>query len=189
MTSPQKKIEEFFSEYPRRTFQKGDIILNPDDELTSLFYICQGNVRMYTLSESGDITIVTIFKPGTYFPLMLILTDFKNEYYFDALTDVTVQIAPKKKVLELLQNDNELLFDIATRFAGAINGLTKRIALTSTESTSERIKSLMTYLETKFETEKSHPDYIQIRHEDIANWLGVSRETVSRTLSKNKTSK
>jgi CRP-like cAMP-binding protein len=184
MNSAQRKTEKFFSQYPKHTYTKGKIILKPDDELKSLFYIVQGNVRMYALSENGQEATITIFQPGSHFPLMLILSDEKNSYYFESMTNTTCIIAPEDKVVEFITNDPEVLLDVTKRFAKAITGLSKRITESLANNLDERIGSLKTHIEKKF------PDgSVHLRHEDIANWLGVSRETISRTMAKKKSSK
>jgi CRP/FNR family transcriptional regulator len=181
MNSAQKKIDEFFTPYPTKVFKKGDMVIQPDEELPSLFYIVDGNIRMFALSEDGEEKTLTIFRSGSYFPLMLVLSSEKNAYYFEAVTNTTCKVAPTEGVLAFIKNDNEVLFDITQRFAQGIVGLSKRITETSTKNITERIESLQSYIQTKFPNNEIH-----LRHEDIASWLGISRETVSRAITKMK---
>lgn len=180
-STASKKIEQFFSSFPVVRFEKGQIIIKPEDTITSLYLLSEGVVRMYGLSPEGEDITLSLFKPPTYFPLMIALSSTPSRYFFEVQERVVARKAPVEEVLAFIKNEPDILFDIATRFSGAINGLTQRIETLAFENSYNKIGKLLLYL-----SEKSGP-VLEVTHADIASWLGLKRETVSRQVEKMQT--
>ena len=180
------KIDKFFSQFYAVNFEKGDIILRPDGKIHNIFLLKKGKVRMYSISNDGQEITLHIFRPDSYFPIMLSLSDVFDKYYFEALEKVEVVKAPAQKVIEFVKSDQDILFDLTTRFSYAISGLTSRIETMAFEDAYNRIANLLLYLSQKFgEASKDKVTItIPLQHEDIANWVGIRRETVSRQFDK-----
>ncbi len=181
-----EKIDKFFSGFYPVSFEKGEIIIHPDGKIQNIFLIKQGKVRMYTVSDDGIEVTLHIFSPQSFFPMMLSLSEVYNKYYFEALEKIEAIKAPVDKVIDFVKNDQEVLFDLTTRFSDAILGLTLRIETMAFEDAYNRIASLLYYLADKFGevSEDKAVINIPLQHGDIANWVGLRRETVSRQFEK-----
>lgn len=186
MTEVQKKIETFFSQFPGSSYKKGATILSPDETISSVYYLQEGSVKMYSISEDGEEITLHVFQSGSFFPIMLTINNVTNHYYFEADEDSKVYQAPSEKVITFLQSEPEVLFDLASRFAAGINGLLKRIEKYSNTDSGTKMVQLLLYLSKKFgkRNENGVDIELDVRHEDIAHWIGTSRETVSRNLEK-----
>lgn len=181
-----EKIDNFFSKFYRVSFEKGEIIIHPDGKIQNIFLIKQGKVRMYTVSDDGVEVTLHIFSPQSFFPMMLSLSEVYSKYYFEALEKIEAVKAPVDKVIDFIKNDQEVLFDLTTRFSDAILGLTLRIETMAFEDAYNRIASLLYYLADKFGEVREDKAIINmpLQHGDIANWVGLRRETVSRQFEK-----
>lgn len=181
-----EKIDKFFFQFFKVSFNKGDIILRPDGKIKNIFLLKKGSVRMYVVSDDGQEVTLHIFTAGSYFPIMLSLSDVYDKHYFEAIEEVEAIKAPVKKVVEFIKSDTEVLFDLTTRFSYAISGLTLRIEAMAFEDAYNRIANLLLYLCQKFgeKTEDKTVINIPLQHDDIANWVGIRRETVSRQFEK-----
>src|SRR6186713_989650 len=98
----QAKLTDFFSHYHPLSFEKGASIIRPDNDY-AIYFIQTGFVQQYLETETGDQITFQVFKPMSFFPIMLALTDEKNVYTFAAQTSVKVFKAPKQDVLIFLQ--------------------------------------------------------------------------------------
>ncbi|EKD90263.1 MAG: hypothetical protein ACD_31C00055G0001 [uncultured bacterium] len=118
--------------------------------------------------------------------MMLSLSEVYSKYYFEALEKIEAIKAPVDKVIDFVKNDQEVLFDLTTRFSDAILGLTLRIETMAFEDAYNRIASLLYYLADKFGEVREDKAIINmpLQHGDIANWVGLRRETVSRQFEK-----
>ena len=181
-----EKIDKFFSKFYPVSFEKGEIIIHPDGKIQNIFLIKQGKVRMYTVSDDGVEVTLHIFSPQSFFPMMLSLSEVYSKYYFEALEKIEAVKAPVDKVIDFIKNDQEVLFDLTTRFSDAILGLTLRIETMAFEDAYNRIASLLYYLADKFGEVREDKAIINmpLQHGDIANWVGLRRETVSRQFEK-----
>lgn len=184
--SVTEKIDKFFSQFFKVKLNKGEIILRPDGKIKNIFLLKKGSVRMYVVSDDGQEVTLHVFRPGSYFPIMLSLSDLYDKHYFEAIEEVEAIKAPVEKVVEFIKSDSEVLFDLTTRFSYAISGLTLRIETMAFEDAYNRIANLLLYLSQKFgeETEDKTVINISLQHDDIANWVGIRRETVSRQFEK-----
>ncbi|MBI3984749.1 MAG: Crp/Fnr family transcriptional regulator [Candidatus Levybacteria bacterium] len=180
------KIDKFFSKFPQVSFTKGKTIIHPDGQIQNVFLLKRGKVRMYAISPDGQEVTLHIFRPGSFFPIMILLSKVYGKYYFEALENVETVKAPVEKVMEFVESDNEVLLDLATRFSDAISGLSLRIESLVFEDAYNRIAGLLLYFCDKFGEKKDKKVLITIplQHDDIASWLGLRRETVSRQFEK-----
>lgn len=181
-----EKIDKFFSGFYPVSFEKGEIIIHPDGKIQNIFLLKKGKVRMYAVSDDGQEITLHIFRPQSFFPIMLSLSEVYGKYYFEALEKAEAVKTPVGKVIEFVKSDQEVLFDLTTRFSNAISGLTLRIETMAFEDAYNRIASLLLYLCEKFGERKEDKTIINmtLQHEDIANWVGLRRETVSRQFEK-----
>ncbi len=184
--SLKKKIEVFFEQYTLLTFAKNQIIISPEEEITSIYLLKKGLVRMYVISEEGEEATIHVFRSGSFFPIMLSLSSRPNKYYFEAVEDVEVIKAPAKEVVAFIKNDPEVLFDLTTRFADAITGLMLRTEQLISQGAYPKIVSLLLYLADTFgeKTESGISIKLRFSHDQIGAWVGVARETVSRQMEK-----
>lgn len=179
-----EKLEFFFSQFKPLKIRKGQIIYRPEDEISNIYLIRKGLVRQYSISENGDEVTINFFRPNSFFPIMLILSNQPNKYFFEAQSDLDLFQAPFQKVLEFLQKEPTVLFDLTKRFAAGLNGLSQRLSGLMFENAARRVTSLLVYLSKKFGEEKDGWIIIQLplTHQDIASWVNLTRETASRKI-------
>lgn len=185
-TNVQKKLEEFFSQFRPLHYKKGDIIVRPEDPIFGIYLLKKGFVKQYIVSEDGDEVTIHIFRPISFFPMMLAIGNVENNYFFEAVDTVEVWRAPTDKALDFVKDEPEILFDLASRFAAGLNGLSKRIEVLMFENAYRRITSLLLYLAKRFGQEEKNNIIISLplTHKDIAAWVNLTRETTSRQLEK-----
>jgi CRP/FNR family transcriptional regulator len=173
--------------FPQLSFTPKTIILDPVKALNDVYYLEEGFVRMYLLSEDGEELTLHVFRKGTYFPLMLILTDSPNKYYFEAVTPVFVRKIPKNKIITILKENPDILFDLSTRLSGGIMGYLVKVESLLLHDAYKRVISILNYLGERFS--ETLPDgsvkiNMSITHYLLSTWVGLTRETVSRQIEK-----
>ena len=185
MDTMKQKVDHFFENYSEVIFKEGEFVITPEDTISHIYFIKKGSIRMYSVSEKGDEITHTIFREGSFIPIMMILGNIPNKYYFVASEKAVTRKAPQSEVLAFLQENPDCLLDLAKRFAAAIGGLMTRIE-NGTMDSAHKITQLILYLATKFgEKDGSSVSItLPLTHEDIANWVGITRETVSRQMEK-----
>lgn len=180
-SSVKHKLERFFQKYTPLSFKKSDVLLRSGDIPAGIFYLKKGLVRQYVLSKRGEILVIHIFRPGTYFLMMWAINNTPNTYYFDALTPVEVYRAPLSDVREFIKSEPELLFDLTSRLLQGLDGLLKRFEYLVLDPAYAKVASLLSYFAKTFG--EKNGDGIEIKlpitHKEIASWIGTTRETAS----------
>ena len=180
-------IENFFQKYEKVEFKKNSIIIEAGDDPNSVYCVVDGYVKLYMVSRDGEDLVLNIYKPGSYFPMTWILGEMPIRYDFIAITDVTVYRAPKKDILEYLENNPGDLFGLTKRLSRGITGLSMQIEYLLFGNACNKISSVLLVLAKRFGKKGKKGDIeveISLTHNDIANLAGLTRETVSIELKK-----
>ncbi len=75
---------------------------------------------------------------------------------------------------------------MVSRFAAGLVGLSDRIEKLTLWGTTAKVASLLVYLASRFGETEGKEVVIQVpfTHKDVAQWLGITRETASRQIGK-----
>jgi CRP/FNR family transcriptional regulator len=176
-----KAVESFFSGYTRLQYKKGDMILRAGDTPSGVIYLMRGHVRMYALAATGDIVVLHIFKPGSFFPMMWAIAGDENRYYFDAATPIEAYRAPREDVLAFFARHPDALFDLTHRLLSGIQGLLVRIESLVFAGAGTKTALLLLHFAKLFGEKTTDGIVLQVplAHREIASWIGTTRETAS----------
>jgi CRP/FNR family transcriptional regulator len=163
-----------------RMFRKDATIFSKGDPSNALFIVKTGKVRILFVSEKGTETIVHILKEGAIFGELL-LSEEQRAFTAVAGTDALVTVLSKGSLVELLTA-------IPTVSRNFIRLLSKRLAKVEMDFgdfghtwSYNRLKKVLLQLceEHGKETPKGTVIPLRLTHEDLANLIGTTRETVT----------
>lgn len=180
------KIENFFSQFQKHTYKKGELIIQPDKNPLGAYFVKKGFVREYGISRTGMEISLHIFVPRTYFPMMWVVAGIPNRYYYEALTNVELYSAPKEKIITFLKENPDVLWDLSERVFLGLDKLTLRLEYLSLGKAYEKVISIILYIARHFGVEQQGKIVTnhKFTHRDIAALAGISRETTSREWEK-----
>lgn len=185
-----RKLETFFTQFKKQSFRKGEILVGADEDPNGIFYLTDGHVRMYVTSVKGDDTVLNIFKPISFFPMSWAINNTKNRYYYEALTSVTVWRAPKDEVIAFLKSDPDILYDLLSRVYKGLDGVLSRMTYIMSSNAYARLITELLIAAKRFGKQTSVNEIaLSISEKDIAAQAGLTRETVSREMTKLKNKK
>lgn len=168
-----------------RAHTKGATIFSEGDLSDSLYVVKQGLVKLTSISERGTETILDLLKPGEIFGELL-LTEKVRAFTATAIEDTVVTSVPQERFLELLL----LIPTVGRNFIGILSRqlvrVKKGIAHSSHSWSYHRLARILLYLGEKYGEETPAGILIRLRltHEDLANLIGATRETVTTQLNK-----
>lgn len=181
--SLSEKILEFTKQFESVSFAAGDQIPVPQPEVPYLYFLHSGSVKMHAVSEDGESVTLTVFRPHSFFPLMLSLSKVPTAYVFEVLESGDATKIPSREMKKFLKENPDILFNTVERFSDALCGLTARIESLSLRDTESRLAGILLYLLDRFpHTTQPNTISLHLTHEDLATWIGVQRETVSREM-------
>lgn len=182
------KILNVFSESKVYNFKKGQVIIRPDEEIPYTYYIVRGFVNIYSISANGQQKDLIIFRAGDIFPLVPIVRgDVLSTWFFEAMTDVDLLRIPRLEFTNHMKNDPDIKDEIMDLLVSVIKIFRRRIDILEVIKSDERIIEDLLFISESFGVTNNDGSVVlnvPITHKDIASRAGVTRETVSREISK-----
>ncbi len=178
-------LDKFFLRYKSRSYKKGQVILHPDEEAPKdIYFIEKGHVKVYSLTESGNEKCHIFFGPGEMFPLVAFFNNETRDVFFEAMEDVVMRKAGKEEFMEFIENNSIHLLEIINKMSVILKVYADRIDnLEYTKAYTKVISRLISMAE-RFGKEYKGSIILEIpvTHKDIANTIGLTRETTTREL-------
>jgi len=178
-----KKIETFFSSYPKRTYPKDQIIVFAGEAPEKVFHILSGKISQYDISYRGDEIVINIFKAPAFFPMSWAINRIPNPYFFKADEETVIRVAPPDDVVAFIKDNPDVMFDLLSRLYKGVDGvLARTVHLMSGSAKSRVIYELITECLRFGEKADENMYRLKINESDLAAHSGLARETVSREI-------
>lgn len=187
-------LNQFATLYPHRDYPAGEVVLPAHVESDSFFYLDQGAVKMVRTTPEGRSLVLHIFFPQSLFALLDLIMPTGNPYEFITIVPARIHRIPKSDVIAFLHQHPDEMFALQQRLLHGLAGLLKRIETTSLLPAYNQVAQILVYFATHF-PDTPQPTIaqaqlsIKLTHQEIADWLGLSRENVSlqmKQLERNK---
>ena len=177
-----QKISALSSE---RRYPQGATIFSEGDPSDTAYILREGLVKLISLSEKGTETILHILKPDEIFG-ELFLAEEKRPFTAIALQDVIVTVVPRESFLVLLSSVPTVGLNFARLLSRRLVKVGKALAEFSHTWSYHRLAKVLLGLAEKHGEEVPTGTLIKLRltHEDLANMIGTTRETVTTQLNK-----
>jgi CRP/FNR family transcriptional regulator, cyclic AMP receptor protein len=167
------------------TYPAGAVLFLEKQDPRGVFVLCGGQVKLSISSSGGRTLILRIAKPGEILGLMATMAGSPYEVTAETLHPCQVAFVRRDDFLlfvgkhpEVYQN---VVRQLTTLYSGACEQL-RTVGLSA--SAPEKLARLL--LEWSPEAKDSNqgaPIKLPLTHEEIAEFIGTTRETVTRTLS------
>jgi CRP/FNR family transcriptional regulator len=175
----------FFSHYKSNQFKKNEIILNPDEGPEGVYYLKQGHVRMYFVSEKKAEFTVLIYKPGDIFPIRWAVNNVDNIYYFEASNEVEVFCSPKKEFIHHLSQNAQFSREVMSQLSFDFGAVVYRMQHLIFGTPYNRVSSVLLTAAKRFgeiEDEKIIIPF-SLPYEQIAASSGIAIDEIKKQLS------
>lgn len=179
---------DFIRQFPLRSYQKGEVILNEGDTLESVLYVQKGFIKVTSIEPSGAEHLLWIASADDIVPSEHLFS-IRNQlgYYYTALTPVTAYLVSKTKLLQSTRANIGLMTAIAASLSDNYDDLLLRIDAIDQSSIHDKLVTTLKYLALHFGGGKTIDLYqigLPLTHQDIAEMIGSTRETTSLELEK-----
>lgn len=171
-----------------RQFQKGRTILFQGEVPRSVLALKKGMIKVYGITSNGDQRTVTLLSIGDVLPMSWV-TDKTPAclYYYEALTDCTVLAISKEEYQAELYRNADLRNQMLENYVSHYVGATMHIYALEQSHAQDKLCYLLQYLVARFGIEaldgKTKID-LRLSHQDIAEMVGITRETTAVELHK-----
>lgn len=180
-----ESIDAHFDEGTTKRYLKNEIIVQGDEEPSGVFFILDGYVKAYSISQLGQQNLLLIQGEHEILPLPWALDGpQKVGIFYEAMSDVTVKRTSKSNLRTAMGSDPWLTEQILRQLVDAFTVYAQRIQSLGFRLPRERIIACLLDLSTRFGEKHGDSTMIcaPITHQDIADATNMTRETASRAI-------
>jgi CRP/FNR family transcriptional regulator, cyclic AMP receptor protein len=172
-----------------REWKKQSHVFLQGDPLENVYFIYDGKIKIYKSDINGKEQIVAIAKKGEMFPHVGFFRKGDYPAYAEVLEPSTLIAVPISKFETVLIENPELCIKVFKVLGEKIVDLQNRLEEQILNNTYEQIIKLLIRLAQKHGKEQEDGTIVlksEFTNKDLANMIGTTRETISRTLTKMK---
>lgn len=184
-TLKDEQIKEIADTVVHRNYKKGQIIFFEGDISDKLYIINKGKVKIFKYTKEGKEQILYILTNGDFTGDLSLLKKGKLEFNAEALEDTAVCTLTKEDFDKILEKNPQITLKILEVVHDRLVSLENLIQRLSTKDVEARIAGVILTLMNNFgeETKGGIVLELPLSREEIGNYSGLTRETVSRTLT------
>ena len=182
-------LKDFNAVRMSATYPGGAVLYIEQQDPRGVFVLCAGEVKLSISSSAGKTLILRIAKPGEILGLMAVLANTPYEVTAETLHPCQVAYIRREDFLQLLAKHPEMhesvVKQLTTLYSGACDQL-RTVGLSA--SAHEKVaRLLLDWASNGKQTKAGTEIKLPLTHQEIAEFVGTTRETVTRTLSEFKT--
>ncbi|MFT9486726.1 MAG: Crp/Fnr family transcriptional regulator [Tepidibacillus sp.] len=180
-----EQLEKITRLITRRKFKKGQVIFFEGDVSDKFYIINQGKIKTFKHTREGKEQILYILAEGDFIGDLSLLKKSTFQYNAEALEDVHVCILSKDDFDQILKENPEISLRILESVHDRLVNLENLVQTLSTKDVEARIAGLLVSLSESFGIKEERKVILEmaLTREEMANFIGVTRETISRKLS------
>lgn len=175
----------------RLSLKKRDLLFEAGDPSRTAFIVAGGCIKLYQLSPSGKEIILWFSFPGEIFGVAELLQSAEREIFAEANMDSEVYCISQQSFLDFLRNHPEA----AMRAIGILSARVRTLGSTLVDLATDDVQTRLARFLLRYAAIKTYRPCghaltngeicvnIPFTHQDIANLIGASRQTVTSTLA------
>ncbi len=169
-----------------RVYEKGEIIFFEEDNSKNLYLLVNGQVKLTMLSPDGKEKVLTILQEGDLFGEISLFDHNPHPVTAEVQKKARLLTLPFDKLENMIIDKPRLALKIIEALSKKTRLLTSQVRDLVFHDAVERMASLLIRFGKDFGREENGGIKIDLilTHQEIANLLGVSRVTVTKTINK-----
>lgn len=180
-----KEIEQITSQIIRRRYKKGQVLFFEGDVSDKFYIINRGKIKIFKYTKEGKEQILYVLAEGDFIGDLSLLKKGKFDFNAEALEDVSLCILTKDSFDSILKRNSEISLKILENLHDRLVSLENLVQTLSTKDIEARIAGLLVSFSKSFGKLQGDEIVIEmpLSREEMANFIGVTRETISRKLT------
>jgi CRP/FNR family nitrogen fixation transcriptional regulator len=161
-------------------YGRNETIFNDGDEATNCYKVISGAVRLCKHMTDGRRQIADFLLAGDFFGF----TQFGTyKFTAEAVGDVVLICYPQRQVARLSSSMPNLRGRLLVLLSQRLIGMQDHLVMLGRQSAKERVASFLLHIAERSEAEQGEGFDLPMSRQDIADYLGLTIETVCRMLS------
>ncbi|MBI4475010.1 MAG: Crp/Fnr family transcriptional regulator [Acidobacteria bacterium] len=161
-----------------KTWPAGTIFYSPDEQGEILFILKKGRVQLYWMSEEGKRVVLGYVEPHTAFGEMALTGQGMYDAFAEAVEESLICVMNRRDVEKLITAKPLVGIRLLDLMGKRLKEMEERLEQSLFRDVPSRLAALLLHLRAELGS-----DTIELTHEQVAERLGVYRETVTTALS------
>ena len=161
-------------------FARNTTIFNDGDDAAYTYKIVSGTVRLCKHTSNGRRQIADFLLAGDYFGFLQLGT---YSFTAEAVSDVVVIAYPQRQIEQLSNAMPSMSQRLLTLLSQRLLGMQDHLVMLGRQAAKERVASFLLLLAERSDAEEGEAFETPMSRQDIADYLGLTIETVCRALS------
>ena len=160
------------------SFSRNEEIYGEGEPADYLYKVVSGTVRMYRVLNDGRRQIGAFYLPGDILGLE---NGSAHRFTTEAIVDTTVWVLKRRRLEETAERDASVTHDLLCLTTKNLQHAEDHLLLLGRQTSLERVSAFLCEMDSRLSS--SAVMTLPMFRRDIADYLGLSLETVSRALS------
>lgn len=183
---PQESLQRFDEMKFTSVYPSGAVLFVEGQAPRGVYVICSGKVKLSASSADGKKLILKVAEPGEVLGLSAAITGKSYDVTAETVEPCQVNFVRREEFISFLNDHTEACFHAARQLSDDYHTASEEVrSLGLSTSVAEKLaKLILNWAERSGkETKEGIRVSINVTHEEIAQMIGTSRETVTRLLS------
>jgi CRP/FNR family cyclic AMP-dependent transcriptional regulator len=175
-------------------YPKGSLLFVEGEQARGVFILCAGRAKLTTSSSEGKTLIVKIAEPGEILGASASILGTPHEVSAETIEPSQVNFIRRDDFMRFLNEHSEACMHTAQQLSAKYHSAQREIrSLGLAQTTGEKLANLLLQWCDRTTEADETPKGIRLKvlltHEEIAQMIGTTRETITRLLSEFKRKK
>ncbi len=166
-------------------YKKGEYIFRTGDKADKLYIVVSGKMKIYNYLTDGREQILYIYSTGDFVGAFNLLKEDEFKYNSEALEDTTISTLSKNKFDSIILKNPEITLKILEKAYERIRDVEGLVVRLSAANADAKVAGLLLELMEDFGSKMNSNIVLElsINREEMGNYAGISRETMTRKLN------
>ncbi len=181
-----KELLRIVKKINHKEYHKGDVIFTEGSIANTLYFINEGKIKLYKYTKDGKEQILHILSEGDFFGELELIKPSHYGFNSKAIVDAKICTLTKDEMRDIIMGNPEIGIKVLETVGERLSKVENLVQNLATNDVDSRMAYLITDLIEKYGENVSGNISIKLplSREEIANYIGVTRETISRKLKK-----
>ena len=181
-----EELLEISGKIDYREFDKEEVIFSEGAPADTMYFINGGKIKIYKYNKAGKEQILNVLADGEFFGELDLIKTSKYNFYAAAMEKTRICTLTKKEMKNIILRNPEIAVKLLENIGKRLYSLENLVQSLSTNDVDARIAFLLIEFMEKSSnvTDEGIEIKLTMKREDMANYIGVTRETISRKLKK-----
>lgn len=180
----EEDVDAVLGEIILSNFKAGDYVFRTGDSPDLMYLIYEGQMKIFYNTIDGDEQIFYIYRDGDFVGGLNLLVQSPYRYVGQALTDCKIVAIPKATFDRYFYDSSVILRSVLTKSFERIRWAEELIQRLATSNASMKTAGLLLKLVKRIgvETDEGIRLELSMNREELGNYSGLRRETITRKL-------